>query len=268
MDLPRSAALAASWQWRDAVGSTNDELVALAAAPSIPLADRLPDFSVLATDVQTAGRGRLGRVWVAPPHTALAVSLLLRPAFPAAGYGWLPLVAGAAMTRAVRAAAAVGGMAAADRVNLKWPNDVRIGDRKLCGILAEVLPDGSGIVIGAGINTRLAAHQLPVPTATSLTLEGIDVAADDLIGGYLREVRGWYDALSAADGDALSSGVHGAVSRLCGTLGQRVRAELPSGQVVQGRAVSLDAAGRLEIVMEGPARRLAVAAGDVTHLRY
>ncbi|MGN6743861.1 MAG: biotin--[acetyl-CoA-carboxylase] ligase, partial [Amnibacterium sp.] len=131
MDLPRTAALAARLEVREEAGSTNADLAAAAgAAPA-----DWPAWSVLVTDTQTAGRGRLGRSWTAPPGTSLAISVLLRPRIPADRYGWLSLLAGTAMAAALRDA----GVAAA----VKWPNDVLIGGRKVCGLLAEALPDGS-----------------------------------------------------------------------------------------------------------------------------
>src|SRR5690554_3037188 len=97
MQLPLSQAHAARLEFLEECGSTNTELV-------IRAADAWPHFSVVATDSQTAGRGRLDRVWVAPPGQTLAVSVLLRPTFPLESYGWLPLIAGLAMARTVDAA--------------------------------------------------------------------------------------------------------------------------------------------------------------------
>ena len=124
VDLPRASALVNRLEWLDEAGSTNTELVARAV-------DGWPDRSVLVTDRQTAGRGRLGRAWTARPGTSLAVSVLVRPAVPRERYGWLSLLTGAAMAGGLRSLGA-----AAD---LKWPNDVLIGGRKVCGVLAVAL---------------------------------------------------------------------------------------------------------------------------------
>ncbi len=131
MQLPRSAALAARLEVLPSAGSTNDELMARATGE-----DPWPHLSIVATDTQTRGRGRLGRTWTAPPGRSLAVSVLLRPGLPLDALGWLPLLAGVAVTRAL------AGLGVPAR--LKWPNDVLIGDRKVCGILSELLPDASG----------------------------------------------------------------------------------------------------------------------------
>src|SRR4029078_4692239 len=100
----------------DSSPSTNGALVALAAIPATE------DFTTVVTRDQTAGRGRLGRSWVAPPGTSLAISVLLPPnsrglALPLERYGWLPIAAGVAMTETIRQAVTSGS------VGFKWPND-------------------------------------------------------------------------------------------------------------------------------------------------
>lgn len=247
------------------VGSTNDELRERAAART------LPDFSVVVTLNQTAGRGRLDRVWVAPPGQALAVSVLLRPE-PAGGepvaidrYGWIPLLAGLAMTRAVKA------LVTGHEVTLKWPNDVLIDGRKVSGLLAELLPNGAGVVVGAGLNLSIPQVDLPVPTATSLLLNGVpatDTLADAALAAYLGELKSLWSGFLAAGADAGASGIRSAVSGACSTLGQPVRVSLPDGTELLGTAVDLDPEGRLRIRSATDAPLQTVAAGDVTHLRY
>jgi len=253
VELPRTAVLASRFEWLETAESTNTELVARAAAG-------WPDRAVLVTDRQTAGRGRLGRAWTAPPGTSLAVSVLVRPGIPWERYGWLSLLAGVAMAEAIRS---IGGAA-----DLKWPNDVLLGGRKVCGILAEALPDGSGAVLGAGLNHRIPAESLPVPTATSLMVEGLPTDPDAVLAAYLERLWSSLDALTAAGGDPEASGVRAAVERACGTLGSRVRVQLPGGEDVIGRATALDGDGRLVVASDRDAPPLVVAAGDVTHLRY
>lgn len=253
LELPRATALASRLEVLAEAGSTNAELVARAAAG-------WPDRAVLVTDTQTAGRGRLGRTWTAPPGTSLAVSVLVRPAIPPARYGWLSLLAGAAMAGAVRS---LGGPA-----ELKWPNDVLLGGRKVCGILAEALPAGDGAVLGAGLNHRLTAEGLPVPTATSLLLEGLPTDPDAAVAAYLEQLWQLLDPFVAVGGDPERSGLRAAVERACGTVGARVRVLLPGGGSTVGTATGLDQDGRLVVLPDGIRTSLAVAAGDVEHLRY
>lgn len=246
------------------------DLTVVASSPSTntELADRVAaggvaDGAVLATANQTAGRGRLGRSWVSPPDTTIAVSVFLatvpgrpdaEPVTRATGVplGWVPLAAGLAMTRTVRALVP-------DRVvELKWPNDVLVGGRKVCGILGQVVA-GHGVVIGAGLNLTMSAAELPVPTATSLTLEGADPVdlPDRALGEYLRQLT---RALNSEPEE-----LRAAVSAACGTIGAEVTVELPRGDQLEGVAEAIDDEGRLVVAADGV--RHAVAAGDVTHVR-
>lgn len=253
--LPESAALLARLEVVERTGSTNADLVR--AATDDPAAWPAP--AAIATDHQTAGRGRLGRAWSAPPGASLAVSVLLEPGVPRERLGWLSLAAGAAMTRALRG---LGVEAAA-----KWPNDVLIGDRKVCGVLAEALPDGRRVVVGAGLNHRAARADLPVPTATSLAAEGGPTDPDVLVAAYLRELLTLTGAFAAAGGDP-AHGLRAAVLAASGTVGRRVRVTLPDGAVLVGEAVDVDDGGRVVVDTTSIPGTAAVPAGDVEHLRY
>ena len=101
-------------------------------------------------DHQTAGRGRLGRTWTAPPGTGIAMSVLLRPEAPLERWTWLPLLAGLAVSDGIRQETDLPA-------DLKWPNDVLLLGRKVCGVLAERVetPAGPAVVIGMGINVHL-----------------------------------------------------------------------------------------------------------------
>lgn len=263
MRLPQSQKQASRLIVLDETGSTNDELVASAATE--------PDFSVVVTGSQTAGRGRLGRVWVAPPGASLSVSVLLRPVLPTGQplplehFGWLPLIAGAAMSAAIQSL--VPG-----RVGLKWPNDVQIDGLKVCGLLAELAPGGDAVVMGSGVNLTLTREQLPTPVSTSLALEGAnlegDALADAVLSSYLQNLRALYEAFLHAGADVGASGTQSLVAGLCTTLGKQVRVELPGGGDIIGTATALDETGRLVVRRASDGLVSAVAAGDVTHLRY
>ena len=263
MRLPRAEILSSRLLVLDETTSTNDVLVAAAAEE--------PSFSVVVTGSQTAGRGRLGRQWVAPPGASLAASVLLRPVLPAGEplalehFGWLPLIAGAAMCAAIQPL--VPG-----RVGLKWPNDVQIDGLKVCGLLAELAPGGEAVVMGSGVNLSLTREQLPTPLATSLilagsTLEG-DELADAVLSAYLQQLRTLLADFLRYGADVHASGTLDLVSELCTTLGQQVRVELPGGENLIGAATGIDRSGRLVVRRSSDGLVSAVAAGDVTHLRY
>lgn len=253
MDFRRSRALVPVLEVLPEAGSTNDVLTARAGD--------LPDLAVLVTANQTGGRGRLGRQWVTPPDRALAISVLLKPVgLPSASFGWFPLLAGLAMSRAL-------GPLVPGGVQVKWPNDVLIEGDKVCGILAELLPGMSGIVIGAGVNLSQTREQLPTDTSTSLALAGAaDPDPDAVLSAYLIQLSTVYRDFLAAGGDPVRSALRDEVVEACHTIGRPVRVQLPSGDDLRGTAVGIDGDGRL--IVESDAGRTAVAAGDVTHLRY
>ncbi|MFP7834058.1 biotin--[acetyl-CoA-carboxylase] ligase [Marisediminicola sp. LYQ134] len=262
MPFPRASALAPVIDLESTV-STNDEVLARA-----PGAD---EFLIVATTTQTGGRGRLGREWVAPPRQTLAASVLLRPrdsagvAVPFDRWGWVPLMAGLAMSRAV------DGVLPSPRATLKWPNDVLIAERKVCGILAEMLPTGDGVVVGAGVNLTLAPDALPTPTSTSLAIEGavgdVDALADAVLATWIIEFSRLYLPFAAAGGDARASGVRSRIVASCDSIGRPVRVVLPDGSELRADAVDIDDTGRLVVELSNGSRQ-SVAAGDVTHLRY
>ncbi len=242
LDRPplRAAALARALApdgWRVEVlaetGSTNAVVAARAAAGEAP-------GLVVVAERQSAGRGRLERSWTSPPRAGLTFSALVAPG--PGGLARVPLLGGLAVARALREQAGVDAV-------LKWPNDVLVGGRKLCGLLAEVA--GPAVVLGVGLNVTTRREELPVPTATSLLLEGASTTDRDPL---LRAVlRGLAEALRDASLDGYRA--------LCGTLGQPVRLELPGGRTVEGTAQDVDDDGRL--VVDGRPH----AAGDVVHLR-
>ena len=197
-----------------------------------------PAGLVVVAESQTAGRGRLDRSWVSPPRAGLTFSVLLRP--DPTLLAWQSLLGGVAVARAVREVAQVDAV-------LKWPNDVLVDGKKLCGLLAEV-PVSGAVVLGIGLNVTTRADELPHDGATSLQLVGaVTVDREPLLKAVLRHL-----ARPADRGDYRA---------LCSTIGRRVRLELPGGTAVEGVADDVDTGGRL--VVDGTA----YAAGDVVHLR-
>ncbi|MBD3942005.1 biotin--[acetyl-CoA-carboxylase] ligase [Microbacterium sp. NEAU-LLC] len=257
---PLTAAVSPRVQVVPTTGSTNADAV----RHVIDAPDQWPHLSLLLTTDQRAGRGRLDRTWVTPPGSALAVSVVLDAAvIPAPSRGWIPLIAGAAMTRAV-AAQLVG---TAHSTTLKWPNDVLVDGRKLCGILAEIVPGHPDVVVvGSGVNTRMPAAELPVDTAVSFQALGQTCDEDRLLADYLGALDEQLTALAAARGDAAEAGVLAEIEALCGTLGADVAVSLPDGETLRGRAQRIDPDGRLVVVQDGEFES-AVSAGDVVHVR-
>ncbi len=225
--------------WRlwhvDETGSTNTDLAAAAAAGA-------PDRTVLRTDHQTAGRGRLDRRWDAPPGTNLLVSILHRhvPNPPVA----LTHRTGLALVRAV--VATTGADA-----RLKWPNDLLLADddgetRKAAGMLAQACPDGS-VIVGCGINIGWAPDG-----ATRL---GDTITPSELLEALLTE----FDRL----GDDTEA--EAAYRAHLDTIGRAVRVDTPNG-AIEGRATGVADDGSLE-VLDACAVTHRIGVGDVIHLR-
>lgn len=237
-------------------GSTNADLSAAAG-------DGAADRTVLIADEQTAGQGRLARTWTSPPGTGLYLSVLLRPnVMPTPRLGWLALLTGVALVRTARFA----GASAA----LKWPNDLLLGlDRyKGAGVLAEVR--GDAVILGVGLNVDSTPADLPVGAgglpATSLANAGATVLDHtDLAARLLTELADLDDAWRASAGDPYASGLYAEYQGNCDTVGQRVRVELPGGELT-GIATRLSDDGTLVIKTDDGTEQ-AVSAGDVVHLR-
>jgi BirA family biotin operon repressor/biotin-[acetyl-CoA-carboxylase] ligase len=231
-------------------------LLPTAASSNALAATRPADRRVVVVDHQTAGRGRLDRSWVTPAGTALTFSAVVDPQLPDQRWPLLPLAAGVATAAAVRRAGV--------EVALKWPNDVLVDNRKLCGILVERVerPDRKPLaVIGIGINTDLEESELPVPTATSLALLGAPTDRAALLGWVLTELDGVLDALPA-DPDAFLD----TYRERCDTLDRAVEVQLPDGSTLRGTASGIDDVGRLLVEpSDGPP--VAVGSGDVVHVR-
>ncbi len=251
MEYLLSAQAAAGFEYLEQTGSTNRDLLAKASG--------LPEFYVLATDFQTAGRGRLERSWEASPGSSVMASILLRPSFTeSSGIGWLSLLAALAISQAVQQ---VGAQA-----KIKWPNDVLIADKKVSGILAEAASDLSCVVVGFGINVNQSDNQLPVDTATSLlTSTGKAVDRDQLLASVISNIKIIYSQLSSCGGDAQASGLRDLILEASATVGSNVSVEFPDGKKACGLATDIDSSGRL--VVKTKLETLSVSAGDVLHLR-
>ncbi|MCI4370800.1 MAG: biotin--[acetyl-CoA-carboxylase] ligase, partial [Thermoplasmata archaeon] len=223
-----------------------------------------PEGLVAVADHQTAGRGRLGRRWEAPPGANLLVSVLLRPRL---AVGELHLCT---IAMALAARAAVAGTTGLEPM-LKWPNDVIVGDRKLAGILAETVPaptfDASGpggpaseaaadrvVVVGLGLNVAWPPPEADLPeglaNATSLWRETgtPGVEPSELLELILVELdRRLDDLADVASGGAGGGGRREIVSeyrRVCATLGRAVRVSLP-GEAVTGTVSDITVEGHL-----------------------
>lgn len=262
-------------EYTESTGSTNTDLMQ---------ADKVAGDTVLLTNEQSAGKGRLGRHWVSPAGSQLIFSVLLLPDS-LDHLGTLPLAAGLAVTDSV------------DGAVLKWPNDVHIDGKKLCGILAEAGPVGEAfksapktevskaevnktevnkaevskaevapktqaasspsarVVVGMGINVTLTREELPIEAATSLALEGRDTDRTELAITVLKNLCHRITQWEQQDPQLMAD-----YRKVCSSIGQEVRLEAPTGDVT-GTVEGVADDGRINVGGEY------YSAGDVIHLR-
>lgn len=277
-------------EYTESTGSTNTDLMQ---------AEKVADGTVLLANEQVAGKGRLGRQWVSPAGSQLIFSVLILPDS-LEHLGTLPLAAGLAVTDSVEGAV------------LKWPNDVHIDGKKLCGILAEAGPVGEAfksapktevskaevnkaeinkaeinkaevnkaeinkaeinkaevapktqaanppsarVVVGMGINATLTREELPIEAATSLALEGLDTDRTELAITVLKNLRRRITQWEKQDPQLMAD-----YRRVCSSIGQEVRLEAPTGDVI-GTVEGVADDGRINVGGEY------YSAGDVIHLR-
>lgn len=236
----------------DRVDSTNRIALEMAS-------QGLPGGIVILAEAQEKGKGRLGREWFSPEGMNLYFSLLLRPYQPVRDFPLFSLATSVALVEAIQR---MTGLA----VQIKWPNDIILGDKKLAGILLESEVRGEQappLVIGIGVNVNIGLTDFPPElqkTATSLQIAlGRPVDRTDLLIEIFNRSAEQYRLVE--DKALLIQSVR----RHCQTLGKRVRVQT-ARQEFEGWAEDLQEDGALLIRMgDGKQRRILV--GDVTHLR-
>ncbi len=231
--------------------STNDVVERLAR-------DRVKEGVVVFAESQTQGRGRLGRKWISPAGRGLWFSALLRPDLRPQAATRLTIAAAVSLARAIRVQSGIG-------VEIKWPNDILIGGKKVAGILTEMhaeLDHIQYLILGVGLDVNVKATEFPAElraVASSLFIEAghpLDRAA--LGAAVLRELDRDYERLCSGQFEVVAD----EWEAQCGTLGHQVLIEL-GGRRLQGRAESLDADGALLLrTQHGHLER--VTGGDVT----
>ena len=214
------------------------------------LSAELEEGAVAVCEEQTAGRGRLGRTWAAPPRTSILCSALVRP--PEDRHPpELSLVGGIATALVVESALGLASQ-------IKWPNDVMVNRGKVAGVLAEQV--GDVVVLGVGLNVNQRREDLPqgasTPPASLFTVDAVRRARAPLLAELVLELERSYKLWSA-----------GGIEALYEELGPRdfLRNRRISVDGAQGLAVAIDRRGRLEVDLDGE-RRL-IESGEVLYER-
>ncbi|HEY6169804.1 MAG TPA: biotin--[acetyl-CoA-carboxylase] ligase [Verrucomicrobiae bacterium] len=213
---------------------------------------------VVFAESQSKGRGRLGRKWLSPAGKGLWFSVLLRPKLHSQAATQLTIAAATAVLRALRDQTGI-------RADIKWPNDILAGGRKLVGILTELsaeLDKVKYIILGIGVDVNLEASQLPAELrklATSVKIEtGESCDRAELAAAILRELDADYARIA---GGRFSEVADEWESR-CSTIGENVVIQIGDRRI-QGRAESLDVDGAL-LLRTQHGRLERIIGGDVT----
>jgi len=237
----------------DTVGSTN--------AVASEIAPKTVEGAVVLADTQSKGRGRLGRVWVSPPGLNIYMSIILKPDIRPMDATLITVMSSVACATALRK---VTGL----NVTIKWPNDLIIQNKKLCGILTELKTERNRIIfavagIGINVNADIDEFSEDVKSiATSLKNEtGIIYSRTEIVAETLNEIDRWYKTLKVMDRDMLLC----EWKRLSSTLGREVMVVTGQGTLT-GFALDLDTEGMLMIKLtSGEVKR--ISSGDVTIVR-
>lgn len=228
-----------------------------------------PEGLVVLAEEQTAGRGRLGREWIAPAGSALLCSIVFRPRLRP---DELHLVPTAVALAAADAAQATSGAA----IELKWPNDLVAGEAKVGGVLAEIVAGGASVagpgaalVVGLGLNIEAAGIRARLradaagrgrdPVTGLAELAGHDVARDDVLEALLGSLRRRYGATGRPERSTMDE-----YRQRCSTIGRSVRLDT-ARRSFAGVVAGIDGKGRLVVVSQG--ERFVLDAADVVHLR-
>ena len=227
----------------EVTGSTQDDLYQLASSgTAIPK-------SILVSEYQSSGRGRLDRTFTAPASSALTFSMYIEPKVVKGEWSFLTLLAGLSVHEALH------HLDPQTSVSIKWPNDLLIGEKKFVGMIAQATDNG--VVIGIGINVGMTVEELPVENATSLLIEGFaeldrNLILAAIINHFEINVEMWENDKSfLAEYRAAST-----------TIGSKVEVTLPGGEVISSKALDISDTGAL--LLENGRE---VTVGDVVHLR-
>lgn len=214
----------------------------------------------IVADEQTAGRGRLQRAWSSPKGAGLYFSILLRPTIPISDWPLITFMAALAVGDALNEAAGVV-------TDIKWPNDLLSGERKICGILAEALetPVGRAVVVGIGINLTEKAfpEELKLQATSVSEVTGQQPERETILAALLRALSRWYSLLNERGG--VEKIVAAWSSRSSYANGKLVQVS-NGDEVWQGTTCGVEHDGALRLNTSNGEMKL-VRAGDVYSLR-
>jgi BirA family transcriptional regulator, biotin operon repressor / biotin---[acetyl-CoA-carboxylase] ligase len=238
----------------ESIGSTNDEAFRLGA-------EGAPEGTAVIAESQSAGKGRMQRLWHSPAGANIYTSIILRPGFEPVRAPQLSIAAGVAVAETLN-------YYCPDKARLKWPNDVLLEEKKVCGMLAQMKIAESGIdfvVLGIGINVNIKADQFPRDiqnTAASLAMfAGKEISRCELIIRLYENVAKWYRELQQKGFDLIKE----KWLSLTPMIGNPVQV-LFREEALNGKAIGLADDGSLVLLTAGN-KEVKVSAGDATIIK-
>jgi len=239
----------------DEIDSTNNE------AKRVAESDGMVDGTLFITECQTGGRGRRGRTWISPAGSGIWMSLLLKPDMAPASASMLTIVAAMAMTEAIK------DVLRADNIELecgiKWPNDIVLNGKKICGILTEMSAEMDYIhyvVVGIGVNVNTTKFDDSIKdVASSIFMEtGVKVDRSRVVATFARSFKRYFDSLVSC-GDL--SGLKDSYNSMLVNCGREVKACYTDSEII-GVAKGINDDG--ELIVETEAGVKIIRAGEVS----
>lgn len=214
-------------------------------------ASDMPDGTLFISEIQTGGKGRLGRAWVSPKGTGIWMSLLLKPELLPEDVSQITLIVGMAVAKSIGCGA-----------KIKWPNDVVIGTKKVCGILTEMSAEierVNYVVPGIGINVNMESFDGELrEKATSMYIEtGKKFERCAIIRAFVEKFEVLYKKFLTGGIATLAEDYR----KLCVTIGKEVSVIYP-GRIVNGKAVDINDRG--ELIVETENGIITVGSGEVS----
>ena len=236
------------------ITSTNDKAFSLGIADA-------PEGTAVIADSQSRGKGRFQRSWYSPPGVNIYTSVILRPEIEPSKASQIPIMAGVAVAQVLE-------NICPGKIKLKWPNDVLLNEKKVCGILSQakiIEKEIDFIVLGIGINVNIGYNQFSEglrDSSSSLVMEtGKEISRQELIISIYENLEKWYkQLLRKGFGEIKQSWLE-----LAPMIGQTVNIKFRD-ETIEGKATGLDEDGSLILFSKGN-KEIKVSAGDATIMR-
>lgn len=236
----------------DITDSTNLRIAELAG-------NGAPEGALVIADRQSSGRGRRGRTWETPAGVSIAMSFMLRPEIEVENAPSITLVAALAVAQAIKEVAGLNPL-------IKWPNDIVINGKKICGILTEMSMGTKGIdyvTVGIGINVNTIEFPQEISSiASSLYIEngGQRVSRADLVGAICKAFEEYYEIFKETQDLTRLRDVY---NMLLASNGKQVRILDPMGEY-EAQSKGIDERGQLVVIKEGTSEEIKVSSGEVS----